>query len=117
MNDSMGGNGHVPSRVLYCTVLIFPIINTDIHAQAERIKTLETTQTQMNAIAAEKIIQPESIRKIPPTPDRHKLGEEVFAYFEQGKSWKGPYIVYDCIDRMVTVKNIGAHRKMYKAFQ
>ena len=87
-------------------LLRFPILNSELPNQKERIGMIKSAQAEMNSIVAERKVLSALTRNIPPAADRvFKLGEEVLVYHEQNKKWEGPYIVVDCTGRNITVTN------------
>lgn len=119
MNDTMGENGLVPSRLVFGMIPRFPIINTDLPTQKERMEALKTAQAEMNSIVAERRVVEALTRNIPPAADRvYKLGEEVLVYSEAKREWVGPFEVVHVHGRMITVKNKeNSVRKTFNSFQ
>ena len=56
MNDTIGENGLVPSRLVFGITPRFPIISSDLPTQKERMDILRSAQMEMNAIIAERRI-------------------------------------------------------------
>lgn len=118
MNDTIGENGIVPSRLVFGILPIFPIISTKLPTQRERMAALPTAQAEMHAIIAERRITSALTPDIPPAVDRHyRLGEEVLVFSEKEKAWLGQFIVLHCTGRMVTVKTTsGDQRQTFNSF-
>ena len=119
MNDTMGENGLVPSRIVFGIIPRFPILNTELPTQKQRMEIIKSAQAEMNSIVAERRVLAALTRDIPPAADRnYKLGEEVLVYSEKEKKWIGPYIVVDSTGRQVTIRNTeGTKIQMFNAFQ
>ncbi len=119
MNDTIGENGLVPSKLVFGIIPRYPILNTDLPNQKERMEAIKLAQAEMNSIIAERRVLAALTKKIPPAADRqYNLGEEVLIYDEKVKEWVGPAIVVDCTGRMVTVRSKdGKLRQTYNAFQ
>ena len=119
MNDTIGENGLVPSRLVFGIIPRFPIISTDLPSQKERMEILVRAQMEMNAIVAERRIMAPLTKDIPPAADRVcELGEEVLVFAEKEKKWTGPSIVVNVHGRMITVQaRDGSRRQIYNAFQ
>ena len=118
MNDKIGENGLVPSRLVFGIVPRFPIISTDLPTQKERMDILRSAQMEINAIIAERRILRALNRDIPPASDRvYRLGDEVLVYTEKDKQWKGPYIVIHTHGRQITISDRdGTYRQTFSAF-
>ena len=56
MNDTIGENGLVLSRLVIGITPRFPIISSDLPTQKERMDILRSAQTEMNGIIAERRI-------------------------------------------------------------
>ena len=107
MNDTMSENALVPSRLVFGILPRFPILNTKLPKQRERMDMIKKAQAEMNTIVAERRVLAALTRDIPPAADRtYKLGEEVLVYSELNKRWEGPFIIVDCTGRQVTIANI-----------
>jgi len=119
MNDTIGENGLVPSRLVFGMIPRFPIISYDIPSQKDRMDALATLQKEMNAIIAERRVLTALNRDIPPAADRvYSLGEKVLVYSEKEKEWVGTYTVVHINGRMITVQNdTKKTRHLYNAFQ
>ena len=104
MNDTIGENGLVPALLVFSIIPRFPIINTNLPSQKERMAIISTAQMQMNAIVIERRVATALSRNIPPASDRNSnLGDEVLVVSEQQKQWKGPFMVIHTHGRMITV--------------
>lgn len=57
MNDSTEENGLVPSLVVLGIIPGFPIPNSDLPIQKERVEAIKSTRTEMNSIVAERHVQ------------------------------------------------------------
>lgn len=119
MNDTMGENGLVPSRLVFGIIPRFPILNHNLPTQRERLQALKLAQAEMNSIVAERRVLAALNKSIPSAADRnYKLGEKVLIYSETSKTWIGPYIVIDCTGRIVTVKtHDNSFRQTFNAYQ
>ena len=119
MSDTMGETGLVPSRLVFGIVPRFPILNSNLPNQKERLEIIKIAQAEMNSIVAERRVLAALTRDIPPAADRtYKIGEEVLIYSEKEKKWLGPFIVVDCTGRLVTVRSLdGKSRQAFNAFQ
>lgn len=119
MNDTMGENGLVPSRLVFGILPRFPILNSNLPSQKERMEIIKTAHAEMNSIIAERRITAALTRNVPSAADRHyKPNDEVLVYDEQSQQWKGPYIVLECKDRMVNVTDQNRiSKKLFNAFQ
>ena len=119
MNDTMGENGLVPSRLVFGIIPRFPILNTDLPNQKDLMELIKKAQAEMNNIIAERRVLAALTRDIPPAADRtYQLGEEVLVWSEEKKQWTGPFIVVDCTGRQVTIKTPdNSMRQMYSTFQ
>lgn len=70
MNDTMEGNGPVPSRLVFGIIPRFRILNTELTYQKERMEGLKTAQAEMNLITAKHRILEALPKNIPPAADR-----------------------------------------------
>ena len=94
MNDTIGENGLVPTRLVFGMLPRYPILSQDVPTQNERMKAPTSAQMEMNRIVSERKVLTALNRDIPPAADRsYRLGEEVLVYSETEKKWIGPYIV------------------------
>ncbi len=106
MNDTIGENGLVPSRLVFGIIPRFPILNSDLPNQKERLAIIQMAQAEMNSIVAERRVLAALTRDIPPAADRtYKIGEDVLVYSEKDKKWLGPFIVVDATGRLITVQS------------
>lgn len=64
-NDTLGPDGHVPSRLVYGVDPSFPVVNARLPAQRERMKALETAKKEMATVTAELRIQQALRSKLP----------------------------------------------------
>ncbi len=119
MNDTIGENGLVPSRLVFGIIPRFPILNSDLPEQKERLEMIKTAQAEMNSIVAERRVLAAVTRDVPPATDRtYKLGEDVLVYSEKEKEWLGPFIVVDVTGRLVTVQSEnGQSRQQFSTSQ
>lgn len=86
MDDTMGINGIVPSRLLIETVSRFPISSTDQLLRNERKKATKTAQAEMNTIDAPYRTSEALMRNMPPAAScSYRMGEEVLEYYELEK--------------------------------
>lgn len=92
MNDAVGKNGLVTSRLTLSIISRISILDTDIPEQIERMEALKAVQLETNSIISERTVQEALIRKFLFAADRVcKLGEEVPFHTETKKKWLGPY--------------------------
>ena len=70
MNDTIGENGLVPSRLVFGIIPRYPILNTDLPNQKERMEAIKLAQSEMNSIIAERRVLAALTKKIPPAADR-----------------------------------------------
>lgn len=119
MNDTIGENGLVPSKLVFGITPRFPIISTDLPNQRNRMAALARAQMEMNSIVSERRVQSALTKEIPPAANRtYQLGERVLVFSELSKCWEGPYTVIHVLGRMVTVSSIdGSYRQTFNAFQ
>jgi len=119
MNDTINEKGLVPSRLVFGILPRFPILNSNLPNQKERLEIIKTAQAEMNSIVAERKIMTALSKNVPAAADRtYKLGEEILVYNENLKKWEGPYIVADCTGRNITVSNEnGTYRRMFSTHQ
>lgn len=69
MNDRINENGLVPSRLVLGMFPRFPILNTDLPTQKDRINVIKAAQAEMNSIVAERRLLTALTRDIPPAAD------------------------------------------------
>ena len=119
MNDTIGEKGRVPPFLAFGITPRFPIISTELLAQAERMKTLTSAQMEMNTIVAERRIQAALSRQIPTAADKiYQLGDEILVFCEPDKTWLGPFIVMHVQGRIIIIQNReGIYRQMFNASQ
>lgn len=119
MNDTIGENGLVPTRLVFGVIPRVPIISTELPTQIERMEILPAAQAEMISIVAERKIMTALTRDIPPAADRvYKTGEEILVYSENEKKRIGAFIFIDVKGRMITVQSIDKiKRKRFNAFQ
>lgn len=87
MNDTIGENGLVPSRLVFGIIPRFPILNTNLPMQKDRMAMIKETQAEMNCSIAERRVLTALTRDIPPAADRtYNIGEEVLVYSEEEKN-------------------------------
>lgn len=111
VNDTMSENGLVLTRLVYGDVPRFPIINTELPNQKDRLEAIKTAQAEMNAIVAERRIRTALAYEITPPSDRiYKVGEEVHVCSENRIDCIGPLRVESMQGRMVTVQSLGGDR-------
>ena len=104
MNDTMGENGLVPTKLVFGTIPRFPIINSDLPSQKERMDALQIAQKEMNSIIAERRVRTALSKEVPPAADIvYQIGEEVLFHSEKEKEWIGPFIVTGISGRMITI--------------
>lgn len=86
-NDTMGPHGYVPSRLIYGIEPAFPVVNSSLPAQNERMAAIETGKREMATITAENRIKQALRSKLPPAT-RYDInpGEEVLIYREEKKN-------------------------------
>ena len=83
MNDTMGENGLVPSLLVFGIIPRFPIINSELPTQKERMEALASAQMEMNSIIAERRISAALQRNIPRSAGQVlEVGDEVLVYRE-----------------------------------
>ena len=91
MNDTIGEDGLVPSLLVLGIVPIFPILNTNLPQQQERMKALITARQEMNSIIAERRVTTALQKSFPSSIDRvYKKGDEILVFREKTKRWTGP---------------------------
>lgn len=96
MNDTIGDNRLVPSRLVFGILLRFPIINSELPDRKERLEAIKLVQAEMNSIVAERRVQMVLTKSTPPSADQtYKLREEVVIYSDLKKEWLFSFIVVD----------------------
>lgn len=69
MNDTVGEDGLVPSLLVFGIIPRFPIINTSLPNQRDRMKALTSANMEMNASVAERRIATALRRNMPSSMD------------------------------------------------
>ena len=106
MNDTMGENGLVPSLLTFGVIPRFPILNTELPTQQERLEALKKAQAEMNSIVAERRIKRALLHKVPNASNYvFRPGTEVLVYREDEKKWKGPLTVKAVNEKIATLRN------------
>lgn len=87
INDTMGKNGLVPSRLVFWIVSRFPILSTDLPSQKEGLKTSKFAEAKMNSIVVEQRVPDALTGNTPPAADRkYKTGAKVLDFSEVWKN-------------------------------
>jgi hypothetical protein len=87
-NDTQGLNGLVPSMLVFETLPRFPILQSDLPNQRDRLDAIKTAQAERNNIIAEQRIQEAMIRRVTPAADYIlKPGQPVRVYREKDEAW------------------------------
>ena len=108
INDTIGEQGLVPSSLVFVTVPRFPIMNTELPKQEERMEALKKAQAEMNSIVAERRVKRALLHRVPNAAHHViKPGMEVLVYREKEKRWMGPLLATAVNGKIVTVKNEG----------
>ena len=93
MNDTMGPEGLVPSLLVFGVLPRFPITDSKLPEQADRMRALNIARKEMAIITAELRIQRAMKANIPSASDRIiKPGMQLFVYHEKDKRWKSGYV-------------------------
>lgn len=66
MNETKEENGLVPYKLVFLIVPRFPIQNTILHSQTERMQTIKRAQLEMINIIADRRVLAALTRHIPP---------------------------------------------------
>ena len=82
------------------------------------MRLLIFAQMEMNATIAERRIQAELTKQIPPAADRtYQIGDEVLVFSEQDKNWLRPFTVVHVQGRMISIPNReGTYRQVLNTF-
>lgn len=81
MNDTINENGLVPSRLVFCIIPRYPILNTELPTHKDRMNAIKRAQAEMNSNVAERCLMTALTRDIPPAADlNYKIGEEMLVY-------------------------------------
>lgn len=70
MNDTMGENGLVLSRLVFSTLPQFRILNSESAKQKDRVAAIKTTEAEINTVVAERRHTETFHRNIPLGADR-----------------------------------------------
>ena len=65
MNDTVGENGLVPSRLVLGIIPRFPILNSELPDQKEILEIIKNAQAEMNSIDAERRVLSALTRNVP----------------------------------------------------
>lgn len=110
-NDTLGPEGHVPSKLVYGVDPAFPVVNAKHPKQRERMAALQTARREMSTIAAELRVRQALRSKLPPaTRYDIKPGDDVLVYREKEKEWLGPHRVTKIFEKEVYVDWDGRER-------
>lgn len=101
MNNTINERGLVRSRLVFGIIPIFPILNTFLSKQKDRMNAIKTTEIEINSIIAE-IRVLKALRRGTPPAAEGSYGEEVFVYNEDKKEWLGRLLFVDSTGRMIT---------------
>lgn len=106
MNDTMGENGLVPSYLVFGILPRFPVIESEVPEQRERMEIIAAAQMEMNTIIAERRIA-EALRRQAPSGIEtvYEIGDEVLVYRERKDQWIGPYTITKIDGKIVSVQN------------
>lgn len=118
MNDTLGENGFVPSRLAFGIIRRFPIISINLPNQKDRMKGLANAQMEMKAIVAERRISAALQRNVPSSAHRvHQIGDEVLVYREDPKEWKRSFVVTKVAEKLVTVRDENGNEQTFSSQQ
>ena len=94
MNDTMGPNGLVPSLLVFGMLARFPIVNSSLPDQRDRMKAMQLARLEMETFVAEERITTAMKRNIPAAASYDFTPvQKVLIYRELGKNqsnWTGP---------------------------
>lgn len=81
MNDTIGDNGLVPSRLVFRTIPRFPILIICLPAQRKRMKAPKSARAEINSIDSVGRV-PEALTRniVLAANQKHKPGEKVLVY-------------------------------------
>jgi hypothetical protein len=104
INDTNGENGLVPSLLTFGVIPRFPILNTDLPVQRERMDALASAQREMQTIVAERRIQQALLSNVTQSADRsYEIGDEIPVYREASNRYEGPYEISNVDGKIVTI--------------
>lgn len=115
MNDTMGPHGLVPSLLVFGILPRFPISNTGLPDQRDRMKAMQVARAEMETYVAEERIKL-AIRKNIPASALYNFtaGDLVLIYRELGKNtanWTGPYKILRVEDKNIFIDRQGEEVK------
>jgi hypothetical protein len=105
-SGTQGLNGLAPSMLVPGTIPRFPVLQSDLPNQRDRLDSVKNAQAEINNIIAEQRIQEAMMRKVTPATDYIlKPGQPVRVYREEVEAWFGPFSVRDVVGKKLTVSN------------
>lgn len=82
MDDTLGDNGIVPSRLVFGILARFPILNFDLPSQNERVGIIKIARAENTSIIVESTVLVALTSYIPPAANgSYELGKEELVYF------------------------------------
>lgn len=118
MNDIIGKDSRVPSKLVFGINPRFTRPSTNLSNQKERMNALAKARMEMNSIISERPVASAFTWDIPQHADKvYELEDEVLV-FSEDKLWVGPYDVVHVLGRMVTLQSKnGQKRQTFNKFQ
>lgn len=118
MNETMGPNGLVPSYLVFGILPRYPVLNTDLPTQSERMRIIQTAKSEMATIVAELRIKQALLSRPPAAASViHQPGDMVRIYREGDRRMIGPFRVIRIQEKEIYVDQDGrlAHYNITQA--